>query len=363
MLKQEKPALPFFKNERFRAPTVSLAQNSAVSYFKPTIKFRENPEIFLNGLIKDLKKETPQAIIKKEMETSTQDLSTVQQFRKKLSIASQSQSEYDGSASIDTLSTQKSVMSVDPIVKEWVESLQFPTIEKKQRFSKSAEIKLMEQRTKQRKAEEKILQAEQAEKQLMEKLSKEEQRNLISNIYQNVKQSTGLQKISNEIKKEVEGMVQAGYTLAQATSAILEKKNLQKRIKQQAEQATTAKAEISDITGEGQAILTGSKKAQKKQTKKEEGLKTVEQGIEAIRRQKNKEVFISERLPEILTLEPKEEGMTAQSSELKKKIEKLLKRVLNIDELTKNDRETVKILLQSGMNYKEIKDFITSGLM
>jgi len=191
---------------------------------------------------------------------------------------------------------------------------------------------LSEQREKQFKAEEKAKQAEQAQRQLQSKLTKKETNELLSAIYTNFKQATGLQKVNRNIKKEVEGMIKAGYTLEQASSALLQKPELQKRIKAQAQQATVAKAEIS--------ALNEPKTEQRRRGFKEE------------------------RVPEILDIKPKTSaGMSAQEATLTKKVEKLIKRVLNIESIDEENRLLIDLLISSGMSYEEIKLFIERGSM
>jgi hypothetical protein len=101
-----KPELPIFTSEtrRFKPPTTTTAENPAISYFRPAITFKDNPEIFLNGLIKDVKKQLiPDKIIKTiENETQTQ----TQTAKLKQLIINPPKKEYDGTAQFIDLARQ-----------------------------------------------------------------------------------------------------------------------------------------------------------------------------------------------------------------------------------------------------------------
>ena len=102
MLKIEKPLLPFFSREkRFRPPTTPTAFNSSISYFTPSIKFKEDPELFLNGLIKNKNKEDKNiAGIFPTLEQIDEKRSQVDKLQKIMTVPQKNY--YDGMAEIQT---------------------------------------------------------------------------------------------------------------------------------------------------------------------------------------------------------------------------------------------------------------------
>ena len=101
MLKIEKPLLPFFSREkRFKAPTTQTAFNSSISYFTPSIKFKEDPELFLNGLIKNRNKEDKNiAGIFPTLEERDEKQSQVDKLKKIMTVPEKKY--YDGTATIE----------------------------------------------------------------------------------------------------------------------------------------------------------------------------------------------------------------------------------------------------------------------
>lgn len=101
MLKIEKPLLPFFSREkRFRPPSTPTAFNSSISYFTPSIKFKEDPELFLNGLIKNRNKEDKNiAGIFPTLEQIDEKQSQVDKLKKIMTVPEKKY--YDGMAKIE----------------------------------------------------------------------------------------------------------------------------------------------------------------------------------------------------------------------------------------------------------------------
>jgi hypothetical protein len=146
MLKIEKPLLPFFSREkRFKPPTTPTAFNSSISYFTPSIKFKEDPELFLNGLIKNRNKEDKNiAGIFPTLEQIDEKRSQVDKLQKIMTVPEKNY--YDGMAEIQTQTEtprEQSLNALQMMTKnlERVEKFKkIMTVPKKENYQGTAKI-------------------------------------------------------------------------------------------------------------------------------------------------------------------------------------------------------------------------------
>jgi hypothetical protein len=244
-----KPQLPFFTSEkRFKPPTAELSQIPPVSYFKPTITFKENPELFLNGLIKDVKKDLIPKNVLKTVEQATQ-----KNLQTKLLIRPQ-EKEYDGTAQFLQLARQAMRFDLD-----YVSNLSAPRqgsrapIRERPKTAPTSqpEIKKVEKsqsdiQAEQAESQKSQLIATQESKAVESVLTEAEQRQIIRTVYgENSKATTKRRDFINQLSQQ-------GKTTQQITD-FLKTMSKQSKAQEQTTQITATTGGVAQVKG-GQAL-------------------------------------------------------------------------------------------------------------
>jgi hypothetical protein len=233
---KEKPVLPFFTEERrFKPPTTTTNANSAISYFKPQIKFRENPELFLNGLLKDIKKENIQDKIIKKVENLEELLTEPAKLRK---IILQPRTEQD----INVEFRESAKRYSDPVFEDIMTQLikrapprQGSRAPQKQRPQEEFKQK---EAPRPQKSEQEIQQeeAKTQQKQLSQQQAKTQQEAILELSREDkarIRQETGLKSIGKNVKQQIERQLKEGLTIGQITQQLKTQQEAPQPIKSQ----------------------------------------------------------------------------------------------------------------------------------
>lgn len=244
-----KPQLPFFTSEkRFKPPTTEISQIPPVSYFKPSITFKENPELFLNGLIKDVKKDLIPKNVLKTVEQATQ-----KNPQTKLLIRPQ-EKEYDGTAQFLELARQAMRFDMD-----YVTNLSAPRqgsrapIRERPKTAPTTqpEIKKVEK-------SQSDIQAEQAETQKSQLISTQESK-AVESVLSDAEQTQIIRSVYGENSKATKKrkdfiiqLSQQGKSTQQITD-ILKTMSKQSNVKEQTTEITATAGGVPQVKG-GQAL-------------------------------------------------------------------------------------------------------------